>query len=207
MRISDWSSDVCSSDLIEHLRLAGTAIEVSERSPSRVEALAQSCLDTLEALFAEVADVVGGDHGLDVGRQAAATRPEVDAVVREVHIDAAVEQLAEVRPVSEVPGSAVDLVEDDAGGTTAGEATDHAAEYPTSRLRRCLHLFEPLADSEAVERGVPLDCLTLGSERCTLFLLGRRDAHVREVRFHGSLPKAGKAAHSYTWRAVSRHRR
>src|SRR3546814_10039317 len=142
---------------IGHLRLAAAAIEVPERRTSRVEALAQPCLDTLEALFAEVSDVGGGDHGLDVGRQAAATRPEVDAVVREVHIDAACEQLAEVRPVSEVPGSAVDLVEDDAGGTTAGEATDHAAEYPTSRLRRCLHLFEPLADSEAVERGVPLD--------------------------------------------------
>src|SRR3546814_14627948 len=131
---------------IGHLRLAAAAIEVPERRTSRVEALAQPCLDTLEALFAEVADVVGGDHGLDVGRQAAATRPEVDAVVREVHIDAAVEQLAEVRPVSEVPGSAVDLVEDDAGGPNAGEETDHGAEYPTSRIRPWPQHLEPPAD-------------------------------------------------------------
>src|SRR3546814_1793720 len=90
---------------IGHLRLAAAAIEVPERRTSRVEALAQPCLDTLEALFAEVADVVGGDHGLDVGRQAAATRPEVDAVVREVHVDAAIEELPEVSPVPEIPRS------------------------------------------------------------------------------------------------------
>src|SRR3546814_11510904 len=56
---------------IGHLRLAAAAIEVPERRTSRVEALAQPCLDTLEALFAEVADGGGGHHGLAVGRPAA----------------------------------------------------------------------------------------------------------------------------------------
>src|SRR3546814_11192537 len=119
---------------IGHLRLAAAAIEVPERRTSRVEALAQACLDNLEALFAEVEDVVGGDHGLDVGRQAAETRPEVDAVVREVQTEDAVEEDEEVRPGSDGRVPAHDLMEDEAGGVSAATAKGRARDTQTNTL-------------------------------------------------------------------------
>src|SRR3546814_285466 len=102
--VGGWLEQMCAEGS-GRVVLVATWIGLPERRTARVEAGAQTCLDTLEALFAGVADVVGGDHGLDVGRQAAATRPEVDAVVREVHVDAAIEELPEVSPVPEIPRS------------------------------------------------------------------------------------------------------
>jgi len=53
--------------------------------------------------------MVSGDDGLDVGGEPAAAGQEVEIVAH-----AAVDQIAVIGPVPEIPGASIDLVNDDA---------------------------------------------------------------------------------------------
>src|SRR3546814_9084995 len=83
MRISDWSSDVCSSDLIpflQHFR-AGNAVaddvidrgadRLRERRTSAAAAVVQRCRDAVQraddVLVADAVQLVGGNARFDVG--------------------------------------------------------------------------------------------------------------------------------------------
>src|SRR3546814_19549830 len=58
MRISDWSSDVCSSDLIDHLRSAAVA---GEADPVRID---KSCGGKLVHRILETVNAVDPDEAL-----------------------------------------------------------------------------------------------------------------------------------------------
>src|SRR5947209_5007311 len=83
------------------------------------DALLETTVKSLLRLLAEIADEIGGDHGLNVGRQATAAGIEVQALVDEVDFDSAIDQFAEVSPVLEIARRAVNLVDNDAARLAA----------------------------------------------------------------------------------------
>src|SRR3546814_14344934 len=72
MRISDWSSDVCSSDLI-----ACTAIEVQAVASADSKVIGHSQIDTIARLARSVLQIVG-DNGRDRHRLNITTTIVVD---------------------------------------------------------------------------------------------------------------------------------
>jgi hypothetical protein len=78
--------------------------------------LFDAAVETLPGLFAKVADVVRGDDGLDVGRQPAAPRVEIEIFIGAMDFNAVVEQFHQLGPVLHVARAPVNLVNDDAGG-------------------------------------------------------------------------------------------
>src|SRR3546814_5574065 len=79
MRISDWSSDVCSSDLVQKpLRIQRRHAAEAGRS------------DRLAVVL--VGHVAGGEHALDRSLRGAAAEPGADLQVTVVHRQLALEQ-------------------------------------------------------------------------------------------------------------------
>ena len=69
----------------------------------------------------------------------------------------AIDQCAEVGPVSEIAGTAVDLVNDDAARVSTREGGQHLAELRATLLGSRLLLFEPTGDRESLPLGERLD--------------------------------------------------
>ena len=57
---------------------------------------------------------------------------EVEVLVREVYLDSAIHEFAQVRPVLEVPDAPVDLVDDHACGAAGLKLGKHAVEVGAS---------------------------------------------------------------------------
>lgn len=166
---------------IDGLRLSLAVVDVPERCSQGVEALLETAIEAFAGLFAKVADEVRRDHGLDVGGEPAAAGREVERLVAEVHLDAEVDELADLGPVLEVAGAPVDLVDDDAGGLAGTQLPQHRRECRPAELRGRHRLFEPFADVELVFQGVALDRRLLLLQRNTLALLQGGDAYVSKI--------------------------
>ncbi|HEY2445041.1 MAG TPA: hypothetical protein VGI20_04815 [Rhizomicrobium sp.] len=110
----------------------------------------EPAIEALPYFFAKVADVIGRYDGHDIGRQAAASRFQINPIMRELHIDSAVEQLAQMRPVPKVPRAPVDFVNDDALGLAPFHAGEHFGKYRAACFRGGLFFFEPLSDLDTV---------------------------------------------------------
>ena len=64
-----------------------TLIEIAYGSTNGIEALLQSAIETLPRFLAQIADVVRGNDGLDVGGEPPAPSVEIKTFVREVDLD------------------------------------------------------------------------------------------------------------------------
>lgn len=95
------------------LRLAGSAVQVPHRRGVRQEALLQSLLDAALRFFPQIPDVVRGDNRLDVCREPPAPGVHIDTLAGEVDRNASVDELSEIRPVLQVPGTPIHLVDDE----------------------------------------------------------------------------------------------
>src|SRR3546814_12861183 len=75
MRISDWSSDVCSSDLLEHVLLCASEIRMHLAYTAEQEALRRELRQYFQALMTPevenecAAGATGGPASLEAGRQ------------------------------------------------------------------------------------------------------------------------------------------
>lgn len=128
---------------VDGLRLPGTRVQVSDRGSERVDALPKAFLHPLERLVSKVADVVGGHHRLDVGCEPSTSRPQVEILSRKANVDPGVDQLAEVRPVSEIASASVDLVDHHAGGSTRAQELHESSEHRAAAAGGRLTLFHP----------------------------------------------------------------
>ena len=140
--------------------------------------------DALESFFAKVADVVGGDNGLDVCGQPTTTRAEIQCLRGEMHVDATIRQLGDLGPVGEVARRAVDFVHDDACCAASAQFPEHGIEHRPAALGGRLLLLKPLADGDAVAFGERHNGVLLRVERHTVTLLGGGDANVSKTSLH-----------------------
>lgn len=69
-------------------------------------------MNAFESLLPKISDIIGGDDRLNVRRETAPARLEIDAFIGEVNSHSGVYQLAELGPVTQVPRASVDLVND-----------------------------------------------------------------------------------------------
>jgi hypothetical protein len=107
---------------------------------------------------------------------------EIKRLIREVDFDALIDEFAEVCPVFEVPGTAVDLVDQDASRLSLAQGLEHLCPDRAAFLRRRLPLFEPIGNREVRASCVSLNCVPLFGKGDTPFsLLRRGDADVAEI--------------------------
>jgi len=173
-------ADERSSFGIDLLRFAGAAVQIADGRRTRIEPLLQPLLDAALRFLPQVTDVVGGDHGLDVGSQPATSGIHVDAFAGEVDGDALVDEFSEIRPVFEVAGRAVDLVDDESVRLTLPESLQDLAEDWPTPFRGGLLLLEPTDDQEPTLCGKARDLFPLGKQRDALALFRRGDPEVAE---------------------------
>src|SRR4029079_15980360 len=99
--------------------------------------------------------------------------------------EASIDQLAQIRPVAEVPSRPVDLVDHYTGPSAIGQGAHEARKLGAPALRGRLLFFEPFRNREVVLTGVSFNRRTLFWERDTLFTLaGRRHTDIGTKRFH-----------------------
>src|SRR5262249_48950869 len=85
-------------------------VDIAERWRQGKEALLEATIEPFAGLLSKIANVVRGNHGLNVGRETAAPRAEVQTLVDELNLNAAVDKFTEVRPIFEVASATVDFV-------------------------------------------------------------------------------------------------
>jgi hypothetical protein len=146
---------------VDLLRLAGTAIQVPDRRLVRVEPLFQPFLNATLGLLAEVPDVVSGDHRLDICGESTAPGRHVDPFAGEVDGDAPIDELSQVRPVLQVPGRAVYLMDDQSVRFAVSQFLEHLPKDRPPALGRRFPLLEPADDDEAPPGSEPRDLLPL----------------------------------------------
>src|SRR5207249_2913463 len=115
---------------------------------------------------------------LNVGSKPAATRSEIEIVVREINLHTAFDQVVDVRPVAVVASASIDLVNHDALCFALAQELDHSSEFRTPSLGSGLSLFKPLGEFRVRARRVSLYRRALFLERDAEALLGRRDTNV-----------------------------
>lgn len=130
----------------------------------------------LPDLVSQVPNIVGSDHCLDVCREAAATGLKIEVIMGEPDFDTTINPFSNVRPVSQVAGTAVDLVHDAADNSFASLKLSHnRGEHGTAALGARSYLLVPGTSGELVSRGVGVDDPALFFERGAVgrLLLGR----------------------------------
>ena len=96
-----------------------------------------------------------------------------------------VDQFPDTRPVPEVSGAAVDLVNHDAVSLAPAQELQHLGENRTAAFGRGLTLFKPVGYFQRFPSAVSDDGVPLFLKRYTpLALLHRGNAHVREHFAH-----------------------
>lgn len=136
-------------------------VEITARRRQWVEPLLEPSLETHPHDLAVIADEVRGYDRLDISREPPATRGEVEALMGKADVDPGVDQIAELCPVLQVAGAAVDLVNDDALGLALPQFGHHARELPAALFRRGLHFLKPLDDREGIAARVRLNGASL----------------------------------------------
>src|SRR3546814_7957526 len=142
MRISDWSSDVCSSDLVACLELEFDLLAGEH------QALAGDEIERETGLFLEVGLARGaaaGDARAGIGEKQGLLRQPVGVLEPDLDVDEMVRLAGERRAVEEIIGSVLRHAVDD--GRVAGDALYHrlrigivadrykAAALPEGRVR------------------------------------------------------------------------
>src|SRR3546814_3634153 len=137
MRISDWSSDVCSSDLV-----VGVVLFVARRDGAVVLDLAEEALDAVAVAVEEGAEGGSGPalgHRLDVGPGAALREggPEGVAVIGAIGEQdlAAAEGVEHVGRALAVMGLAFAQLQGDRQAIGVDESVDLRSEANTSELQ------------------------------------------------------------------------
>src|SRR6185437_6365597 len=92
-------------------RFATADVAVAQWCGHGQDALLQPPIEALLRFFLEVADKVGGDHGLDVGGQTTAAGIKVQAFVREVYVNSSIDHFAQISPIAEIAGATINLVD------------------------------------------------------------------------------------------------
>lgn len=105
------------------LRFAWSAINVLKWCSQRIEALAQPPIEPLLRLLAEIADVFGGDDGLDFGGQTADTRVDPQIVMREPHIDAGLDEIPDIGSGPQIARIPIDLAQNHALSFLSAESS------------------------------------------------------------------------------------
>ena len=165
-----------------------------------IEALFQAAIEALPRLLAEIPNEVRRNNGLNVGRQSAPARVKVEIVVREVHLDAAVDELTEVRPVAEVPSAPIDLVDHNAARLSVRKTTEHLCEQWTTPRCGRLPFLKPGRNGEVVVRGVALDGIALLLEGHAAYtLLWRGDPNVSEDLWDGRVDEEPRPLGGISW--------
>ncbi len=77
--------------------------------------------------------------------------------MREPHVHAHVDEFAQVSPVFEIAGAAIDFVDDDAGGVAALQLGEQPTKHLSTEFCRRLHLFVPAGDGKIISRGIRFD--------------------------------------------------
>src|SRR5580704_5132891 len=104
---------------------------------------------------------------------------QIDALMGEMDSDAPVNEFAQARPIPEIAGTAVDLVDDEAVCLLRSEHGDQPVKHRSSPLGGAHLLFKPFCGGEASFGGVFNDFPLLFLKRNSfLSLAGCGDADV-----------------------------
>lgn len=142
---------------VMHLDMPWSLVAIAERRWQRIQPLSQMANEALAHFLPKIANVVGGDHGLNVGGQPTATGVEAKVIVGKTHVDTNVDQIADLSPVPEVAGTPVDFVNDEPLSVAPCELAHHMAKlYPTGSRGR-LAFLKPFADLEPSRSSVCLN--------------------------------------------------
>jgi hypothetical protein len=107
-----------------------------------------------------------------------------------VDFDPGVDQLAEIRPVFEVSGATVDLVNDDTLCLALPEQPKHFREFGPPAFRGGPAFLKPRTDREALRLGITKNRGALLRQRYAIALLGRGDPDVTEEGKSSRFPTA-----------------
>jgi hypothetical protein len=99
-----------------------------------------------------------------------------------MHFNALVDEFTKIRPVSEIPGAPVDLVDHDAARFPEAELPEHGRPNRPSSFCGSLPFFEPGTNRKFESLGVALDCVPLfGQGNAALSLPCGRDTDIAKI--------------------------
>src|SRR5260370_32930869 len=133
---------------MRHFGLACSLILITERGRPRINTLLEPAVESLLRFLPAISDVVGGDHGLNVGREPAATGIKIQRFIGKVHDNPGIDEFPEVCPIFEVSGGAIDFMDNDSGGFAAAQQLQHLVKYWAATLGGGLALLKPLDDRQ-----------------------------------------------------------
>ena len=167
-------------------RFSSAAIEIAQGRLHRIETLLQPAVHAFDGLFPKVSDVVHRDDRLNVGGQAVASRFDPAVLACNVDLNSLVHYFVEPRPIEEIPGASVDLVDDNPCDAIFPPVTEHLLEDAPASLGCRELLLVPAGDHEVMATRVLLDRRSLLLKRHSLLSLFRcRNTHIAKVVLHG----------------------
>ena len=144
---------------------------------------AQPTVNSLLGLLAQIADVVSGNHGLDVSSETSAARMQIKIIMGKANCDSAVYCVPNVSPIAQVPSSPVNLVHQEANPTFVSlQFLHYPLEDRTTTLGGRAAFLMPGGDGEAVVIGLSGNGVLLLRERYAFGSLSLgRDAYVCDI--------------------------
>src|ERR1035437_1642844 len=109
---------------------------------------------------------------------------KIKRLIREVHLNATVDQFAEVGPIFEVACAPVNLMDHDAARISLAQSLEHRAPDRPAFFSRRLLFLEPPDNGQVRASGTPLDGAPLFGKRDAAFALfcGRSEEHTSELQ-------------------------
>jgi len=93
----------------------------------------------------------------------------------EVHIDAGIDELADMIPVLEISRAAINFVDDDTASGAKAQQPQHLIERGASFFGSAFLLFKPADNFQAVTLGIARNRIPLFNERNSFFSLSGVD--------------------------------
>src|SRR5947209_14044608 len=146
------------------------SIEITERSRHWIKALLEPSIETFLCFLPKITDVISCDHRLNISREPAAARTQIQRFVDKVNLGATVNEFAQFGPIFEVSGRAINLVHQHARGFSSLQQAQHFRENWPSAFGGCFLLFKMLNNLETLPGSMPLNRIKLLCEGNALTL-------------------------------------
>src|SRR5689334_19768979 len=169
---------------VGNLGFASARVQITQRGRHWVEALLQPPVKTLFDFFPEISAVIRGNDRLHVSGKHPAWGSQIERLRCKMDLDAGFHELADLGPIFQVSGRAVDLMDDYAFGLALLQEPKHFVEYWTPDFGCRFATLKPSGNLKILALGVALNCFLLLRKRNTAFALSRRrDADISKIFF------------------------
>src|SRR5205085_10613385 len=103
-------------------------IYISKRGGKWKQPLLDATIEAFASFLSKITNIISRNDSLNIGRQPAASRVKIQAIIGKVNLNALIYQFSKVCPILEVSGTAVNLVNHYALGFALSQLAQYLVE-------------------------------------------------------------------------------